>query len=369
MNLTVFLYLWLAAPFSCDYLVSLDSANTVKFELYYEIPKTSLKFIVQDKDFIAKYRVYLQLFSKKELVAGRTWHYDYKVESYPETKTDSPPISGEIFLLVHPDVYKGEFTIEDEVSSEIWKREFKVDARVNYLGGVRFKRGHKRVADRVYKEGDTLGIDLDLYEKIDSIGFTVKRGWRKIEKDIREFSPHPEFFLFIKNLQDGDYSLIIDGYKRGKRIISKSYDFRIRNPFYLSDREYFKKLNQLIYIADSKEIKRLKNAPKENRKAAWDAFWELRDSIPETEGNETMEEYFKKIDYCESHFSGGDLGYRSDRARVYMKYGEPDEIESHPFEPGRNAYEIWFYYLWGKRFVFEDKTGVGRYTLVSPLSF
>ena len=364
MELILLLFSWLAAPFSYDYTVCLDSANTVRFELYYEIPKTSLKFITQDKGFIAKYRVYLQLFSKKELVAGRTWHYDHKVESYPETKTNSPPISGKVFLLVHPNKYKGELVIEDEVSSEDWRREFKVDARIEYLGGVRFNR-----IDRIYKEGDSLRIDLDLYKEIDSIGFTIKRGWKKIKRDVKKSSPHPQFSFAITDLQNGEYSLIIEGYKKGKKVFSKSYNFWIDNPFYLSDREYFKKVNQLLYIANSKEMRRLKDTPKENRKAVWDAFWKLRDSIPETERNETMETYFEKIDYCEQHFSGGDLGYKSDRAKAYMKYGEPDEIESHPFEPGRSAYDIWFYYRLGKRFVFEDRSGAGRYVLVSPLSF
>jgi len=357
------------APFSYDYAVFRDSANTVRFELWYEIPPTTFKFITKDKGFVANYRVYLQLFSHKELIAGKTWKREYKVDSYMDTKTDSPPISGKVSLLVPPDRYKGELIIRDEVSSEEWRRGFKVDARVEYFGGVEFKRDGARIVNRRYKEGDTLGVDLELYKQIDSIRFEIKRGRRMIERDIKGFSSHPRFSFPIKGLENGKYSLIIDGYEGRKRVFSTELNFFINNPFYLSDKEYFKKVNQLIYIASPKEMERLKTTPRENRKEAWDAFWKLKDSVPETERNETKEEYFRKIEYCESHFSGGDLGYRSDRARVYMKYGEPDEIENYPFEPGRNAYQIWYYYRWGKKFVFEDKSGVGRYILVSPLSY
>lgn len=369
MGIIILLLLGASIPFSYDYAVFRDSANTIRFELRYEIPAPTLKFITQDKGFVAKYRVYLQFFSHKELIAGRTWRCEYKVDSYIDTKTDSPPISGKVSLLVPPNRYKGELIIEDEVSSKRWRERFKIDARAEYLGGVEFKRDGTRVIDRTYKEGDTLGIDLELYKPIDSIGFIIKKGRRRIEKNIKAFSSHLQFSFPIKELQNGKYSLIIEGYEGRKKVFLTSFNFFINNPFYLSDKEYFKRVNQLIYIATPKEMGRLKTIPKERRKEAWDTFWRFKDSIPETERNETKEAYFKKIEYCESHFSGGDLGYRSDRAKVYMKYGEPEEIENHPFEPGRNAYQIWYYYRWGKRFVFEDRSGVGRYILVSPLSY
>src|SRR6266542_2195223 len=59
-------------------------------------------------------------------------------------------------------------------------------------------------------------------------------------------------------------------------------------------------------------------------------FWRLRDPDPDTEENEYREAYYERIEYANEHFSSGVRGVNTDRGRIYLKYGKPDEIESHP---------------------------------------
>jgi len=59
-------------------------------------------------------------------------------------------------------------------------------------------------------------------------------------------------------------------------------------------------------------------------------FWLRRDPTPDTVENEYKEEHYRRIAYANEHFAAGIPGWRTDRGRMYIMYGPPDEIESHP---------------------------------------
>ena len=59
-------------------------------------------------------------------------------------------------------------------------------------------------------------------------------------------------------------------------------------------------------------------------------FWHLRDPDPDTEENEYREAYYERVEYANEHFSSGVPGVKTDRWRIYLRFGKPDEIESHP---------------------------------------
>jgi GWxTD domain-containing protein len=68
----------------------------------------------------------------------------------------------------------------------------------------------------------------------------------------------------------------------------------------------------------------------EERDSFIEAFWQRRDPTPDTEENEYKEEHYQRIAYANEHFAAGIPGWKSDRGRMYIMYGKPDEIESHP---------------------------------------
>jgi hypothetical protein len=57
-------------------------------------------------------------------------------------------------------------------------------------------------------------------------------------------------------------------------------------------------------------------------------------------------------------------GWRTDRGRIHILEGPPDEIESYSMQIDRNPTEVWFYFDNGRRYVFVDETGFGDYVLV-----
>jgi len=68
----------------------------------------------------------------------------------------------------------------------------------------------------------------------------------------------------------------------------------------------------------------------EERDQFIEGFWQRRDPTPDTVENEFKEEHYARIAYANEHFAAGIPGWKSDRGRMYIMYGKPDEIESHP---------------------------------------
>jgi GWxTD domain-containing protein len=87
----------------------------------------------------------------------------------------------------------------------------------------------------------------------------------------------------------------------------------------------------VVYIITDEErqaFKQLSND--EERDNFIEAFWQRRDPTPDTEENEYKEEHYQRIAYANEHFAAGVPGWRTDRGRIYIVYGKPDEIDSHP---------------------------------------
>jgi GWxTD domain-containing protein len=61
-----------------------------------------------------------------------------------------------------------------------------------------------------------------------------------------------------------------------------------------------------------------------------EAFWQRRDPTPDTVENEFKEEHYRRMAYANEHFAAGIPGWKTDRGKMYIMYGPPDEIESHP---------------------------------------
>ncbi|MGA8501524.1 MAG: GWxTD domain-containing protein [Candidatus Sulfotelmatobacter sp.] len=95
---------------------------------------------------------------------------------------------------------------------------------------------------------------------------------------------------------------------------------------------YKKWLNEdVVWIITDEEraaFKQLSND--EERDNFIEAFWQRRDPTPDTEENEYKEEHYRRIAYANEHFAAGIPGWKSDRGRMYIMYGPPDEIDSHP---------------------------------------
>jgi GWxTD domain-containing protein len=97
--------------------------------------------------------------------------------------------------------------------------------------------------------------------------------------------------------------------------------------------QYYKKWYEedVPYIITSEEksvFKNLKND--EERESFIEQFWLRRNSDPRSPINSFKEEHYRRIAYANEHFASGIAGWRTDRGRIYIMYGKPDQIETHP---------------------------------------
>lgn len=122
------------------------------------------------------------------------------------------------------------------------------------------------------------------------------------------------------------------------------------------------------YIATSQEIDKYKklSGVDGKREFLFD-FWNGRDRDPSTKENEYFYDYLQRVESATSRFSSMQkAGWKTDRGRVFIIYGEPSEIERYPNQIESRPYEIWYYneLEGGVYFVFADLTGFSEYTLV-----
>src|SRR5258708_30326030 len=87
----------------------------------------------------------------------------------------------------------------------------------------------------------------------------------------------------------------------------------------------------VAYIITDEErqaFKRLQND--EEREQVVAHFWLRRDPTPDTAENEFKEEHCRRIAYANERFASGIPGWKTDRGRIYIVFGPPDEVDPHP---------------------------------------
>ncbi|MCU1264488.1 MAG: hypothetical protein JWM21_806 [Acidobacteria bacterium] len=162
--------------------------------------------------------------------------------------------------------------------------------------------------------------------------------------------------------------------------VPENKDRKVRREENRTMREWSKRDVRLIITPEEQAaFDQLKT--NEEREHFIDAFWRRRDPTPDTEENEYKDEYYERVAYANEHFASGKPGWLTDRGRMYVKWGKPDSIESHPaggqyqrmsYEGSDSTstypFERWFYrYLAGVgsgiEIEFVDPTGSGEYRI------
>ncbi len=88
---------------------------------------------------------------------------------------------------------------------------------------------------------------------------------------------------------------------------------------------------EVTYIISDQERKAfLSLSNDEERDSFIEAFWQRRNPNPDSPDNEFREEHYRRIQYANDHFAAGKPGWKTDRGHIYIAFGKPDDIESHP---------------------------------------
>lgn len=136
----------------------------------------------------------------------------------------------------------------------------------------------------------------------------------------------------------------------------------------LSSEECDMQFEKARYIATSSErdqYAKLQNV--EGKRDFLLKFWRKRDQDPSTPVNEFKNQFLERVRLSDDRYSTiNKRGNKTDRGRVFILYGEPDEIERYPNDMDKKPYEIWRYNSieGGVVFIFGDISGFSDYQLL-----
>jgi GWxTD domain-containing protein len=126
-------------------------------------------------------------------------------------------------------------------------------------------------------------------------------------------------------------------------------------------------VDQLSLVAHKKEVEAIREASPVEQQEKFDAFWRQRDPTPNTERNELKEEFFRRIDFANRNFTeiaSGRAGWQTDRGKIYVVYGPPDDVDRRNSQMNTPAFETWHYNRLNRKYFFADRDGEGVFRLI-----
>jgi len=131
--------------------------------------------------------------------------------------------------------------------------------------------------------------------------------------------------------------------------------------------ELVEEFNKVRYIAATEERDVFDGLDADGMRRFLIDFWKRRDPNPSTPINEYKTMYMENVELANARYSSNFRpGWKTDRGRVLLIYGRPDEIERNPSSISTQPYEVWQYYSLdgGSEFIFGDLSGHGEYELI-----
>lgn len=405
--LTIFITvnLLLAEKFYTDYARFYGDYNMTYTEFYYQIPMSSLKYKKIEDNREAKYELYIKvknditkkeydakwikksimpkdknivlsrknLIDKKDMILspGKYSVYTYLKDIYGKKKFEknySLILEDQSKNLAFSDIELADY-IKEDTTNNIFNRNGLIilpNASHRY---AKWKYLLQTYLEIYNVKQDTNKFKLRYYIK-NSIGEIIdKQDWRLLDKigvDMIDWNVHN-----VLGLKDGDYTLYIEGVDGSdtayvsKKFFIKTYDINPASLIFRNsdeENEYY----HLEYLLAPKDLEYFNSLNLQAKKNYAKYFWLKNDQNPDTPYSEALADFVSKMKYVDTNFKEGNKkGRETDRGRIYLKYGKPDQIVRKGITQLYKPSEIWFYYsAGGITFAFSDITGVGKYILI-----
>ena len=405
--------------FDVDIISAPTDSGDTQIDVYTAVPRHNLRFLARTGGFEASYSVTVDVYGVDEagvqegLVVSRAFERDVQVETYDETLDREVEDRAIQTIDVPPGRYVIQVAVEDGASGRTFSREL---ARV-----VRQPENGLSVSDpivldaydpaqRTFEPNVSAAVSTEnetftvYYEIVAAEPTTLEATY--VETERNRTSERPSFSALLglaprqqaelgtpvvrtemievpagrtpaafrvptKALQVGDYSLSVRLATRDGEVIAESEKPLSVRWMGLDSQiaDIDEAIAQLRYVAKDREVNAIKRAETPEEKARlFRAFWNERDPTPGTMRNERMEEYYYRVAFANERYSRfQNSGWNSVRGEVFIRFGEPDFVELHPYNYSSEPYQVWYYYRNGRRFIFIDEDGVGDYRLLVPI--
>ncbi len=367
--------------------------DTSRVEIFIRVPYDDLQFVKYDSVYRAEYEVSIVVFDKDGIQAdGEIKRHMVQVREFKRTNATDEYDNSRYAFTLHNSVYKVSVGLMDMDTRKTSYRKNTIDLKA-------FQRENLQISDlvlvdKVERQADgTVRISPNVLNRLNDkqgelyLYFTAvgQEGIGEIEtsildtegeavrtlNDTIQLGPEPRQKVIQINRSGLNYSKyrFRVALTQEEASIKREKEFRVA---WVGLSSHIANLDiaieQMIYILPSSEINKMKKAKADRKKQIFLDYWKKRDPSPETDENELMNEYYKRVNYATEQFGSSIReGWRTDMGMVYILFGAPNDIERHPFDLGSKPYQIWYYFEINRQFVFVDDTGFGDYRLVTPL--
>lgn len=380
-----------------------------RLEVYYQVYNFGLQYAVDGKEYVANFDISAEIFDDDNQIETYERSRQIRVASQAQTRSRYDFRTSQFSVSLKPGKYTLRVLLIDRGNNAQIRREIKPNlpdygGKYAGLSGIEFVRTTTPAATdvdstNVFLKGDQVAIPsvgrdyggeedsiLRLYYEVYSgstdenavVQTVIRQRSRGIVfRDTSHVEPNrpttPRMLATnVRDFPPGDYDLEVTLYgRRMKEIDRRAETFSIVwTEEALLRLDWKSAVSQLGYIATPGELGKLKKAKTmDERQVAFSEFWNQRDPTIGTADNESKRQFYHRINVADRQFSSMRReGWKTDRGRIYIIHGEPDQIDDEPYSPDVVPYQIWHYYTEGRyrRFVFVDKNDDGDYRLQFP---
>jgi len=361
-------------------------------QLAFQVPYRELFFRPVESGYRAEFDLVMVLFRGDDQLGGELWNEAVEVAEYDDTRSGTEHVTRVYQMDVPSSEVRAEITLrearagrENRISwdveipayrslalslSSLWMTDCPDTMEPVAIPPRSWRLQHRLgeplrdicVVGEVYRQADADGPIRLRWRIVEPRGEELRRGEEEVNGGSRiPFRLHPD----ISSLWLGSYVIEVTA-SSGEHRAQRSFEFQVDESTAALEMDPERSLELIGLIATDEEERQLKAASPVERKEAWNRFWKGRDPSPGTPENEFKEEFFRRVQYADETFSSLGPGWRTDRGRIYIQYGPPDNIDTYPYNIDSRPYEVWTYTSLGRRFVFVDYDGFGRYELARP---
>lgn len=382
-----------------------DSIGKGRIDIYSVVPYQNLEFQYLENKYIAKYKVYLNIYDKdNNKVSDKTLTKLVQEKTYFDSQGGSGKFDySTIQVHLPPGNYKVTLRISDETSKKEAERTRQMNildyqsfpfsmSGLMVLSSIEELYGKYKITPHlsdnvgsltegyfaffeVYNSKESKNVDF-IYEITDSDDKQITSGDR-VNKTIP--SGKSQQFIKIPNITKAgaSYNLKIIALSPSKDSVYKETDIvavaqRLMKSILTVNGIVRKDLDiairQLRYVATSKEQNYIEEGKNEDeRQLRFDLFWKNLDPTPNTDRNEAFDEYFKRVAFVNKSMRSYTDGWLTDKGSVYIVFGPPSNIENSFNSATGVKYERWVYSN-NKEFIFSDNSGFGDFRLIRPFA-
>jgi len=366
-------------------IMSREGCYYIEFEI--EIPYQELTYREVNKKILSDFTIVFKLSTQTRSDSLiDTLYYQYSISSFSEAVKTEPSFIEQFGMFIPAGVsdYSVEVlcaenqgqktgTIEIQKDDYSLMSDLLIASNISTdTAGTYFNKGGLKVVPRASKVFNDLYANLfayyelyDLpsdstpvraaYELVNTDGKVIRRSTQQLDKIARTISAN--FGISLLGIKAGDYQFRVEvrDSSAGRSALRSVPVKIIRKVLTEVSFEGLPYYEEIEYFVTPDEYRRFKGFTSEGKATYLKKLWKQL-NYPVTA---------QRFEYADANYQqGGKPGRKTDRGRVYIKYGPADEVQKTPIEIQESRpYEQWAYYN-GIQFIFVDIRGTNEYTLI-----